>query len=210
MNLQYDRFCKMIDMLDERGVKPPIKHIANSAGIIDFPQSYMDMVRSGIITYGIYPSKEVDRSRISLKPAMSLKSRISHIKTMDEDAGISYGLTETVKSGSIIATVPVGYADGYPRSLSSKADVLIKGKRAKIKGRVCMDQLMVDISHIPEAKVGDEVVLIGRSKAEEVTVDELADIGNTISYELLCMIGRRVPRVYINEGKEVFVTDYLE
>ncbi|MBE6020908.1 MAG: alanine racemase [Clostridiales bacterium] len=210
MNLQYDRFCKMIDMLDERGVKPPIKHIANSAGIIDFPQSYMDMVRSGIITYGIYPSKEVDRSRISLKPAMSLKSRISHIKTMDEDAGISYGLTETVKSGSIIATVPVGYADGYPRSLSSKADVLIKGKRAKIKGRVCMDQLMVDISHIPEAKVGDEVVLIGRSKAEEVTVDELADIGNTISYELLCMIGRRVPRVYIKEGKEVFVTDYLE
>lgn len=210
MNLQFDRFCKMNEMLEKRGIKAPIKHIANSAGIIDFPKCHMNMVRSGIITYGIYPSNEVDRKKIELKPAMSLKSRISHIKTIEEDSGISYGLTETVKAGSVIATIPVGYADGYPRSLSSRAEVLIRGKRAKIKGRVCMDQFMVDISHIPQAKVGDEVVLIGRSEDEYISVDELAEIGNTISYELLCMIGRRVPRIYIKDKAIVEVTDYLE
>lgn len=210
MKLQYERFCRMSEMLEERGVKTPVKHIANSAGIIDFPQCYMDMVRSGIITYGIYPSDDVDKSRVELKPVMSLKSRISHIKTIEEDSGISYGLTETVKAGSVIATIPVGYADGYPRSLSGKAEVLIRGKRAKIRGRVCMDQFMADVSHIPDVRVGDEVVLIGRDGDEYVSVDELAEIGNTISYELMCMIGRRVPRIYIKDNEVIKVTDYLE
>ncbi len=210
MKLQFERFEKMIKMLADRGVKPPIKHIANSAAIIDFPESHMDMVRSGIITYGIYPSDEVNKDRIKLKPVMSLKAKISHIKTIDETSGISYGLTEEVHAGDVIATIPIGYADGYLRALSGKADVLIHGKRARIRGRVCMDQLMVDISDIPEARVGDEAVIFGADGDKMISVDELAQIGNTISYELLCMIGRRVPRVYLRGGEIVEVTDYLE
>ncbi len=209
MKLQFERFCRMSDMLEERGVKPPIKHIANSAAILDFPESHMDMVRSGIITYGIYPSDEVNHDCIELKPAMSLKTRVSHIKRMSEDEGISYGLTETVGKGSIIATVPVGYADGYMRAFSGKADVLINGKRARIKGRVCMDQMMVDVTDIPGIGVGDIVTLIGNDGDETITVDELAGIAGTISYELLCMIGRRIPRVYKSCGEIVRIADYL-
>lgn len=210
MNLQFERYRKMVDMLESRSVKIPIKHISNSAAIIDFPESYMNMVRSGIITYGIYPSDEVFKDRIDLKPAMSLKTKVSHIKTLEQDGGISYGLTETVKAGTVIATIPIGYADGYLRAFSKKADVLIHGKRARIKGRVCMDQCMVDISDIPDVKVGDEVVVFGTDGNETVSIDELAAIADTIPYELLCMIGRRVPRVYYRDGKCIGVTDYLE
>lgn len=207
---QYERFCRMKEMLMERGLWIPVCHIANSAGIIDFPEAYMDMVRCGIITYGLYPSDEVDKSRIELKPAMELKARISHVKTIPEDAGISYGLTDTVKAGSVIATVPVGYADGYMRAFSNKADVLVKGQRARIRGRVCMDQLMIDVTHIPGVRTGDVVTLFGKDGNEEITLDELAALAGTISYELLCMIGRRVPRVYYENGRITRITNYLE
>lgn len=209
-HLQYERFCHMREMLEEQGLKIPVCHIANSAGIIDFPEVYMDMVRSGIITYGLYPSEEVDKSRIELHPAMELKARISHVKTIAEDSGISYGLTDTVKAGSVIATVPIGYADGYLRAFSNKAEVLVKGQRAKIRGRVCMDQLMIDVTHIPGVGVGDVVTLFGRDGDEEITVDELAELAGTISYELLCMIGRRVPRIYVENGEITKITNYLE
>ena len=170
----------------------------------------MDMVRSGIITYGLYPSDDVDKSRIELKPAMELKARISHVKTIPEDGGISYGLTDTVKAGTVIATVPVGYADGYMRAFSNKADVLVKGQRARIRGRVCMDQLMIDVTHIPGVRTGDVVTLFGKDGKEEITLDELAALAGTISYELLCMIGRRVPRVYCENGRIARITNYLE
>ena len=208
--LQYDRFCRMKKMLEERGLKIPVCHIANSAGIIDFPEVYMDMVRTGIITYGLYPSEEVDKSRIKLKPAMELKARISHVKTIEEEGGISYGLTDTVSAGTVIATVPVGYADGYLRAFSNRAEVLVKGKRAKIRGRVCMDQFMVDVTDIPGVRVGDEVTLFGRDGGEEIPLEELAALAGTISYELLCMVGRRVPRVYVEKGEITRITNYLE
>lgn len=208
--LQFGRFLWMVQELEKRGIKIPILHIANSAAIIDFPQANLDMVRAGIMMYGVYPSHEVDRTRVDLKPVMSLKTKITHIKVMEAEEGLSYGLKDTVKKGSVIATIPVGYADGYMRGLSGKAEVLIKGLRAPVRGRICMDQCMIDVTGVKGAQIGDEVVLFGKQGDSTLFIDELADKAGTISYELMCMIGRRVPRIYLREGKPLQVTDYLE
>ncbi len=178
-----------------KGVKIPIRHVANSAAIMDFSDFNYEMVRSGIVTYGLYPSSEVIKSNLALTPAMALKSHISHIKTVPKGTPISYGATYKTESEAVIATVPVGYADGYPRHLSNCGRVLINGKSAQIVGRICMDQFMADITGI-SAKVGDEVILMGKSGEEEITADEIAEKAGTINYEIICGIGKRVPRVY--------------
>ena len=206
---QLERFQWMVRALGERGIRIPILHIANSAAIIDFPQANLDMVRAGIILYGVYPSEDVTRNRIQLRPVMSLKTKISHLKVIERDEGISYGLKEEVKKGSVIATIPVGYADGYMRSLSGKAEVLIHGVRAPVRGRICMDQCMVDVTHIKGVQIGDEAVIFGSDKGNQISIDELAEKAGTISYELMCMIGRRVPRLYLKDGQVIKVTDYL-
>ncbi len=190
---EFDGFCqRLFDM----GAKIPIRHIANSAAIMDFEDFGYEMARCGIVTYGLYPSNEVLKSNLELAPAMSLKSHISHIKKVPEGTPISYGATYKTESEATIATVPVGYADGYPRHLSNCGRVLINGKSAQVVGRICMDQFMVDISGI-SANVGDEVILIGKSGEEEITADEIAEKVGTINYEIICGIGKRVPRIYI-------------
>jgi alanine racemase len=190
-----DRLCK------ENGHKIPIQHCANSASIISIPSAEMDMVRAGIILYGLWPSEEVPRDKIQLRPALSLHSHIVYIKDVPEGTPVSYGGTFVTDRMTRIATIPVGYSDGYPRSLSNKGYVLIHGQKARILGRVCMDQFMVDITGIPEAKEGDEVILIGRDGDEVITMEELGDMSHRFNYELVCDINKRVPRIYFENGK---------
>ncbi len=199
---QQKRFSDFISMLEERGIEIPIKHINNSAGIMNFNKSF-DMCRMGIITYGLYPSHEVDKCLLSLKPVMSWKARISHVKTLPAGREISYGGTYTTERETVVATVPVGYADGYPRCLSNIGRVLVNGKYARIIGRVCMDQFMIDVSKIDGVKVGDEVVLVGRQGDGELTMEEVSEAAYSFNYELPCRIAERVPRVYIKNGKTV-------
>lgn len=202
---QRDSYDKFIVMLHNRGVDIPTKHINNSAGILEFDK-YYDMAREGIILYGLYPSKEVKEEigeRFVLHPAMELISHISHIKELEANRGISYGFTYVTDHKMRVATVPVGYADGYPRALSNRGEVLIHGKRCKILGRVCMDQMMVDISAIPEAKIEDKVVLVGRDGNEFIPVEEVADAAYSFNYEFVCGIARRVPRVYFRNEKPI-------
>ena len=194
--LQFRRYMRFCDLLKERGVEPEIRHISNSACIMELPRFHLDAVRAGITIYGIYPSDEVDRTTLDLRPVMALKSRIIYIKEVPEGFPVSYGGTFVTSRPSRIATVPVGYGDGYPRLLSNKADVLIRGHRAPIVGRVCMDQLMVDVTGI-EAEEFDEVTLLGRDGAEEITVDELGRLSGRFPYEFVCDITPRVPRVYV-------------
>lgn len=208
--IQYNRFKIFSKWLEEAGIKIPIKHIANSAAIIDLPEMNLDMVRPGIILYGLYPSDKVQCKKLDLKPVMSLKTRISHIKILSEDGGISYGLKYSGKKGDKIATIPIGYADGYTRLLSNKGEVLIKGKRAPIVGIICMDQCMIDVSEIGDVKAGDEVTLFGSDGRNVLPVEELAEKMGTINYEIVCMVGRRIPRFYTQKGKLIGITDYLK
>ncbi len=198
---QVELFAQMLDELADAGIKPGIRHIANSASIIDMPEYDFDMARAGIILYGLWPSGEVLKDRIDLAPLMSLKSHVIMVKTLTEGKSVSYGDTYTVRGERIIATIPVGYGDGYPRSLSNTGYVLIKGRRAPICGRVCMDQFMVDATDIEGVQVGDEVVLLGASGDETITMDELGAASGRFNYEFACDIGRRVPRVYLRSGK---------
>lgn len=202
---KFDAFC---DMLTARGIHIPLRHLNNSAGLINFPRHY-EMVRSGIVTYGLYPSEEVDKEKLDLTPALEWHSRISHVKTLEAGREISYGGTYVTKAETRVATIPTGYADGYRRALSGKFHVLIRGKRAPILGRVCMDQMMVDVTDIPEAKVDDDVVLIGRSGGEVITVEDMAAATDTINYEIICGVSRRVPRLYVRGGKIVNAVHYL-
>ena len=188
--------------LEDAGIQIPMKHCSNSAGIIRVPEANLNAVRAGITIYGIYPSNEVERDIVKLIPAMELKSHISYIKTVEPGAAFSYGGTFTAKKEMKVATIPVGYADGYPRSLSNKGWVLIHGKKAPILGRVCMDQFMVDITKIPDAKAGDEVTLIGKDGKEFISIEKFGDLSGRFSYEFACDISKRVPRVYIKDGKE--------
>lgn len=206
---QYEKFDMIVKALESRGFRIPIKHVANSAAIIDLPEMHLDMVRPGIILYGIYPSDEVKREKINLKPVMSFKTRVSHVKRVPAGTPISYGGTFVTKRESVIATLPVGYADGYPRLLSSRAEVLIKGKRAPIVGRICMDQCMVDVTDVPGVRPGDDVELFGEGKNGEVTADEIARIVGTIPYEIVCGISKRVPRIYIKNGKIIKINNPL-
>ena len=198
---QRERFDSFIEMLSKRNIDIPIKHINNSAGIMNFDKAY-DMCRMGIILYGLYPSHEVDKKLLNIKPAMRWITHISHIKLLEKGREISYGGTFKTDKDTLVATIPVGYADGYPRCLSNKGSVIINGKRAPIIGRVCMDQFMVDINEIPEAKIGDEVVLIGNG----LSMEEVSEAAYSFNYELPCRISRRIPRTYYKNGKFVSVT----
>ncbi len=205
---QARRFADFDAMLRARGVVIPIRHLDNSAGIMNYPHSY-EMVRSGIITYGLYPSDEVDPALLNLRPALSWVSHISHVKALPAGREISYGGTFTTTRPTRVATVPVGYADGYRRNLSGKFHVLICGRKAPILGRVCMDQLMVDVTDIPEAKLGSLVTLIGCDGDAHISVEEIAAAADSFNYEFVCGISRRVPRVYLQGGSVVSTVRYL-
>lgn len=200
-NGQLMRFLAFTKKLEEEGIKIPIKHIANSAAIIDIPEAKLDMVRSGIATYGLYPSEEVKKDVLALKPAMEIKSHVSYVKEVESGVGVSYGSTYVTKGKTKIATIPVGYGDGYPRQLSSKGRVLIHGMSAPIIGRVCMDQFMVDVTNIPDVCQGDTVTLIGRDKEEFISVEEVANMSYSFNYEFICNVGKRIPRIYYRNNK---------
>ena len=193
---QLTRFLYLTNKLKSKGICPPLIHAANSAATMELPETWLDMIRLGISMYGHYPSKEVDKGNVCLKPLMTLKSKVSFKKIVPAGSCISYGCTFITKKETPVATVPLGYGDGYSRLLSNKAHVLIRGKRHPVIGRICMDQFMVDISAEPEIKEGDEVVLFGEQKEAFIGVEELADLIGTINYEVLCAVGKRVPRVY--------------
>ncbi len=197
---QRDRFVYAVTELEKRGINIPIKHASASAGLMDFDDLFFNAVRPGIILYGYYPSDDVMKDRLPLKPVMSLKSYVMYIKNIENGDTIGYGRTYMADEKRTIATIPAGYADGYNRLLSNKGYVLVNGKRAPLKGRICMDQCMADITGI-NVKQWDEVVLMGKQGNEEITADEIAKEIGTISYEVLCMVSKRVPRVYIKNGK---------
>ena len=198
---QLARFLRFRDALEERGVHIPICHCANSAAIIDMPESSLNLVRAGIALYGLYPSGEVKKERVALKAAMELKSHIVHVKEIPAGTQVSYGGLYIAPEPRRIATIPVGYGDGYPRSLSDRGCVLIAGKRAPIRGRVCMDQFMVDVTEIPEARPGMEVTLFGTDGGEILSMDELAELSGRFNYEFACDISGRVPRIYLRHGE---------
>lgn len=193
---QLSRFLEVIDTLALRGIRIPVKHAANSAAFIDMPESHLDLARPGISIYGLYPSPHVNKASVSLLPAMQLKSRIVQIKSVQAGTRISYGGTWTAEKPTTIATVPIGYGDGYHRSLSSLGRMLVCGKRAPVVGRVCMDLTMLDVGHIPDAEMGSEVVVLGKQGNEEITADEIAGTIGTINYEVVTAITSRVPRIY--------------
>ena len=205
--VKFQNFCKEIQ--EKLGVRIPIQHCSNSAGIVEMRDANMDMVRAGITLYGLWPSDEVRQDIVELTPALSWYTHISYIKEVEPGNAVSYGGTYTVEKPMRIATIPVGYGDGYPRGLSNKGYVLINGKGAPILGRVCMDQLMVDVTQIPEAKEGALVTLIGRDGEEQITMEELGDLSGRFNYELACDIGKRIPRVYLEKGKIVETRDWF-
>lgn len=206
--IQKNKFFKFIKMLEEHGVNVPMKHLNNSAGILDF-DTHHDIVRSGIITYGLYPSDEVVRTIPCLSPAMRWESYVSFLKEIDAGQEISYGGTYTTTRKTKVATVPVGYADGYPRCLSGKFYVLINGKKAPILGKICMDQLMVDVTDIPDAIKGNKVTLFGRDGEEFISVEEISEAADSFNYEFICGISRRVARIYYIGGKPQKSVNYL-
>lgn len=208
-NRQFQLFSKFTEILLKKGIVFEVLHVANSSALIELSRMHLDMVRSGIMSYGLYPSKETMHHGLILQPVLSMRSHISYIKKVAAGEGISYGSTFITNGETLIATVPVGYADGYPRLLSSKGRVLVKGKSAPILGRICMDQFMVDVSKIPDVKAGDQVTLIGRDGEEFIPAEELADLTNTINYEITCNISKRVPRVYYRKKKAVSIMRYL-
>lgn len=204
----YQDFLKRAE--EETGYRIPIHHCSNSAGIVEIKEANMDMVRAGITLYGLWPSEEVSRDIIRLKPVLSLKSHIVYVKEIEKGTQVSYGGTYCAEETMKIATIPVGYGDGYPRALSNKGFVLIHGKRAKILGRVCMDQMMVDVSDIDNVRDGDEVTLIGQDGAECITMEELGGLSGRFNYELACDLGKRIPRVYHKNGVVTDTKDYFE
>lgn len=204
---QLEKFNRMVDLVEKEGVKIPYRHCANSAAIIGMPDASMELVRAGISLYGMWPSNEVSRERITLRPALELKSHIAYIKELEAGESVSYGGTYTAKGTEMVATVPVGYADGYPRSLSNKGYVLIHGRKAPIRGRVCMDQFMVDVTDIPAAKIGDTVTLAGKDEGQELTLEELGELSGRFHYEFACCLGKRVPRVYYKNGSQILRRD---
>lgn len=207
---QFEQYKQFICRLEEENIFIPIKHISNSAAIIDLPEVNLDMVRIGISLYGLYPSDQVKKENLYLEPAMSIKAYLSYVKQLPEGCSVSYGGTFITKRPTKIATIPVGYADGYPRTLSNKGRVLIHGKSAPILGRICMDQFMVDVTDIKGVKAGDIAVLLGKDKEESITVEELAELSGVFHYEIVCDIGKRVPRVYYYKEKKVGTLDFYD
>ena len=209
-NMQYQIFTNFCNAIEERfNIFIPLKHCANSAATLEMPNTHMDLVRLGIATYGLWPSEEVNKECCELKPAFSLHSRIVYLKTVDAGKEISYGGTFITQKATKIATIPVGYGDGYPRTLSNIGYVLIHGKKAPILGRICMDQFMVDVTDIEGVVEGDEVVLIGSMGNEIITMESLGNMADRFNYELACVIGKRVPRIYTKDNVECYAKDYF-
>ena len=205
-HLQFNRFIKVCDLLEKKGLIIPIKHIANSAAIMMYPEMHLDMVRAGIILYGFYPSEDVDKSRINLKKVMTVKAKITRITEICDNRGVSYGKTYITDGKTKVATVPIGYADGYTRMLSGKAQILVNHQPVKVIGRICMDQCMIDVTNVHNINTGDEVIIFG---ADTVTADTLASYMGTINYEIICMISKRIPRIYKSNGRTVNTLNYL-
>lgn len=205
---QIQRYMNFVNKLELAGVKIPTKHVSNSASIMEIPEANLDMVRSGISTYGLYPSDQVDQSRLLLEPAMGITSCISFIKELEAGVEISYGGIFVTKRPTLVATIPVGYGDGYPRSLSSKGRVLIHGQSAPILGRICMDQFMVDVTDIDSVYQGDKVTLLGRDGEEMISVEEWAQLSGSFHYELICDVSKRVPRIYYYQQNKVGTLDF--
>lgn len=205
--LQFGRYLSFVKRIEDAGIKLPVKHVSNSAGIIEMQETNLDMVRDGISVYGMYPSDEVCKDRLELVPAMEIKAYVSFVKTLDAGSEIGYGGTFTTTRETKVATIPVGYADGYPRALSGKGHVLIHGKRAQILGRVCMDQFMVDVTDIDNVKEGDVATLAGHDGNAYISIEEISEMAYSFNYEFVCDIGKRVPRVYYKNGKAVGTKD---
>lgn len=205
---QFSIYQAVCERLEQEGQRFSLHHCCNSGGIINYPQMHLDMVRAGILLYGLYPDQAC-AGKLPLKPAMELKSVISMVKKVKAGSKISYGRTFTTPRDMVLATVPIGYADGYHRSLSNRGKMLVAGKYAKIVGRICMDQLMIDVTDIPEAKEGMEVTIVGRDGDNVITMEEIARLSDTVNYEIMCIIGKRVPRVYVRNGQNVGVVDYI-
>ncbi|HAR84955.1 MAG TPA: alanine racemase [Clostridium sp.] len=201
-NEQLFKFKKVMADLKALGIEIPLKHISNSGAIIDMPETYLNGVRPGIILYGYYPSKEVSNDNLSVKPALTLKAKVAHVKELHKDMYISYGKTFKTNKKTIVATLPIGYGDGYPRALSENAKVIVNGKFASILGRICMDQCMIDVTDIDNIKTGDEVIILGGEGDLKFNADDMAEALGTINYEILCRIKSRIPRVYI-KNKEI-------
>ncbi len=210
-NAQLDKFLTFVKKCEEKtGYHFPLVHCSNSAGILDMPRANLDLVRAGIVLYGMWPSDEVDKNVITLQPVLSLKSHIIYIKEVQEGTPVSYNGIYITDKKTRVATIPLGYADGYPRNLTGKGYVLICGKKAPIIGRICMDQFMVDVTDIPECKEGDEVTLIGRDGEECITMEELGALSGRFNYEFACEIGKRTPRVFFRHGKPFCAKDYYD
>lgn len=205
---QFNMFMDFVEQLEKDGYSIPIKHISNSAAVIDLPEMNLDMVRTGIILYGLYPSNDVDKGRLDLKQAMELKARVSHVKTLPKGHGISYSSRYTTSGDEKIITIPIGYADGYIRALSGKAEVIAGGKKIPVVGDICMDQCMANADGL-DIKTGDEVVLYSSQKGSGITIDDIADKTRTINYEIICMLGKRVPRVYLENNNLLHIKDNL-
>ncbi len=206
---QFDKFKKLTNLLEEAGIDIPIKHIANSASLLTMRETHLDMVRLGIAVYGLLPSEETKADNINLKPAMMLKTKVTHIKTITHESPISYGGNYKAKAGQKIATIAIGYADGFSRILSGKAKVLVNGHFANVVGNICMDQSMIDVSHIDNINIGDEVIIFGSDGNNTITVDSVAHLLGTINYEVVCSVSRRVPRAYIHDNKIIAEINYL-
>lgn len=206
---QYDRFEKMIRLCEQRGITFGYRHCSNSAGILELPQVNMDLVRAGITVYGLWPSEEMNRS-FPLRPVLSLHSHVVHVKTLEAGRAISYGGTYVTNRPTVVATIPVGYGDGYPRGLSNKGYVLIHGQKAPILGRVCMDQFMVDVTEITDVQVGTEVTLLGTDEGTTISMEELGELSGRFNYEFACDLGNRIPRIYYRDHKIKSIRDYFQ
>ena len=205
---QFEEFLNFVNLVEEKGVKIPIHQCANSAAMMEMKKTSLSLSRAGISMYGLYPSDEMDKDNMKLYPAMAIYSHVVYVKNIEKGRGISYGQTYIAKDDMKIATIPLGYGDGYPRNLSNKGYVLINGKRTNIVGRVCMDQFMVDVTGM-DVKVGDLVTLAGTDGSEEIKIDDLAELAGTFNYEFVCDLGKRVPRVYLKNGKVIGTKDYF-
>lgn len=206
---QYNKITEFIDRLEATGINIPLKHASNSGAIIDMPNTYLDAVRAGIILYGYYPSNEVSKNSLSVKPALTLKAKIAHVKEVDKGVYIGYNRTFKTERKSTIATIPIGYADGYIRKLKYDSKVIVNGKFAPIVGNICMDQFMIDVTDIENVQTGDEVILLGESTGLKFNADDFAECLDSINYEFLCMLRHRIPRVYIKNGDIVKVRNYI-
>ena len=208
-NKQYKKFTDFNEKLISKGVNIPLKHVSNSGAIIDMPNTYLDGVRAGIVLYGYYPSEDVLKQNLDLKKAITIKTQVAHVKILDKNEYVSYGRKFKTERKSIIATLPIGYADGYSRALTGKAKVIINGKFAPVVGTICMDQCMIDVTDIGDVHVGDEIIVLGKDKDLKFDADDMAKAMGTINYEVLCMIKQRIPRVYIEDGKVKSIRNYI-